>query len=61
MILKFYDEFGIYTSREEIESFIENMIKNGEDDDKVIFNECIRYFGSDFVDIITNIMYEDED
>ena len=61
MILKFYDEFGIYTSREEIESFIENMIKNGQDDDKIIFNECVRYFGSDLVDMITNIMYEDED
>lgn len=61
MILKFYDEFGIYTNREEIDSFIEKMIKNGEDDDKIIFNECVRYFGSDLAEIINNIMYEDED
>jgi len=60
MILKFYDEFGIYTTREEIESFIESMLKNGETDDKIIFNECVKYFGSDYINTIESVMYEED-
>ena len=32
MIPQFYDEFGIYTTEEDIEIFIKNLINLGEND-----------------------------
>jgi hypothetical protein len=54
MILKFYDEFGIYTDKEEIENFIESLIKIVENNEESIFNQCINHFGQEYSNIISN-------
>ena len=61
MIPQFYDEFGIYTTDEDIEIFIKNLINLGENDDKVIYSKCINTFGLMFSETIENLLYYYED
>jgi|APSaa5957512535_1039671.scaffolds.fasta_scaffold59297_2 hypothetical protein len=59
MIPHFYDEFGTYTTKEDIEIYIENLIGLGETDDKIVYNKCIFMFGDMLSDIINEVLYED--
>ncbi len=57
MIIPYYDEFGMYTSSDDIEGFIKNLIDQGLNDDKTIFSRCIEQFGQEFSNIIEYILY----
>jgi|AACY02.14.fsa_nt_gi hypothetical protein len=61
MIPQFYDEFGIYTTEEDIEIFIKSLINLGENDDITIYNKCIDTFGQVFAETIDNLLYYYED
>jgi hypothetical protein len=61
MIPQFYDEFGIYTTEEDIEIFIKNLINLGENDDITIYNKCIDTFGRVFAETIDHLLYYYED
>lgn len=55
----FYDEFGIYTTKEDIETYVENLVNLGETNDIVVYDKCILLFGDMFSDIINEVLYED--
>jgi len=55
-----YDDFGIYSNKEDIESYIESVFREGIEDKDEIYNMCIEKFGSVYVGII-NELFEDED
>jgi len=59
MTLNFYDEFGTYTTKEDIETYVENLVNLGETDDIIVYDKCILIFGEMFSDIINEILYED--
>lgn len=61
MIINRYDEFGIYTNDEDVNSFIENLVSQGETDDKIVFDKCINFFGENLSDLINEVMYGNED
>lgn len=55
----FYDEFGTYTTKEDIYTYVENLIKLGETDAKTVYDKCIFMFGEMFSDTINEVLYED--
>ena len=58
MIIPDYDEFGMYTSSQDIEDFIKNLVENqGLEDDTTIFGKCVEQFGIEFSTIIEYILY----
>lgn len=59
MIPHFYDEFGIYTTKEDIEKFIENLVMLGETDASIVYDKCIFIFGEIFSETINELLYED--
>jgi len=59
MTPNFYDEFGIYTTKEDIETYVENLVNLGETNDRVVYDKCILLFGEFFSDIINEVLYED--
>lgn len=61
MIINCYDEFGIYTNNEDVNSFIEKLVSQGETDDKIVFDKCIIFFGENLSDLINEVMYGNED
>ena len=61
MIINCYDEFGIYTNNEDINLFIENLVSQGETDEKIVFDKCISFFGENLSDLINEVMYGNED
>lgn len=61
MIINCYDEFGTYTTPEDIEIYIEQLIlDNPNSDENTIFNQLVNYFGQDFTNMIEYIMYGED-
>jgi hypothetical protein len=58
MIILDFDEFNIYTNREDVENFIESTISNGIDSDEKIYTLCLEHFGESFREIINEIFEE---
>lgn len=59
MIVPHYDEFGIYTTEDEIKSYIESLIKEGEIGEEEVLEKCKKIFGEYSIDIIEYIVYGD--
>lgn len=58
MFIPYYDEFLIYTTKDEILEFIESIIKKGLTCKEDIIDICIENFGKDLKDQIEYIVYE---
>lgn len=56
-----YDEFNIYTTPNDVENYIESLIKEGIEIKEEIYSKCISYFGVDLKHIIDEIFFYDED
>jgi len=50
-----YDEFNIYTTAADVESYIEDLINEGIEIKEEIYNHCINYFGIDLKNIIDDV------
>lgn len=59
MFVPHYDEFGIYTTEEEIKNYIESLIKEGETEEETVLEKCKSFFGEYSSDIIEYIVYGD--
>lgn len=58
MIIPDYDEFGMYTSTDDIDSFVRNLVEGqGIEDDTAIFAKCVEQFGIEFSNIIEYVLY----
>lgn len=55
-----YDEFGIYSNREDIEKYVESLFNEGLEDETEIHRMCIEKFGEIYTDTI-NELFSDED
>lgn len=60
MIINFYDEFGVYTNKDDIASYIEDLVSQGETDENIIFEKCIKLFGEGFSTLIKEVMYGED-
>jgi hypothetical protein len=60
MYIPDYDEFLIYTTKEEILNFVESLIRNGIDSIEEVIEKSVNHFGGDFHEIIKYIILNDE-
>ena len=44
-----YDEFGIYSNKEDIQNYIESLFIGGIEDESEIYNMCIEKFGEIYI------------
>jgi hypothetical protein len=57
-----YDEFNIYTTSSDVESYIEGLIEEGISIKEEIYEKCILHFGHDLKNLVDEIFSpEDED
>lgn len=54
-----YDEFNIYTSIDDVENYVEQLILEGYELKEEIYTLCLKRFGKDFQSII-DIIFEYE-
>lgn len=60
-LVPFYDEFNIYTSIEDIENYVDNLIDQGFELKEEIYRLCVEHFGSEFQDIIDIFFSSNDD
>jgi 5-formaminoimidazole-4-carboxamide-1-beta-D-ribofuranosyl 5'-monophosphate synthetase len=58
MFIPYYDEFLIYTTKDDILEFIESLVEKGLKSQEDITNITIENFGKDLKDQIEYIVYE---
>lgn len=58
MFIPYYDEFLIYTTKDDILEFIESIVEKGLKSQEDIINITIENFGEDLKDQIEYIVYE---
>ncbi len=56
-----YDEFNIYTTTSDVESYIESLIDQGMRLKEEIYERCISYFGEEMKPLIDETFSSDED
>jgi hypothetical protein len=59
-ILPQYDEFGIYTTMDDIKSFIVSLIEQGVSSEEDVFSKCLDYFGNLHRDLIELVVYGED-
>lgn len=47
-----YDEFNIYSSVDDIESYVEQLLSQGYEAKEEVYEMCINHFGEGFRDLI---------
>lgn len=56
----YYDEFGIYTTIEDVENYVKNLFNEGLQIKEEIYNKCLSHFGNELKPLIDKF-FEDED
>lgn len=57
-----YDEFNIYTTTGDVESYIESLIEKGIRIKDEIYESCVSHFGEDLKHLVDDVFSEaDED
>jgi hypothetical protein len=59
-ILPHYDEFGIYTTKEDINSYVALLIEQGVSSEEDVFTKCLEYFGNFYIDLIEKVLYGED-
>jgi hypothetical protein len=61
MFVPYYDEFGVYTTHEDVKLYVEELIERKiVDNDDDLYKKCIEYFGHNFSDLIRYIVYGED-
>ena len=55
-----YDEFNIYTSIDDVEDYVQQLLLQGYELKEEIYTLCLKHFGKEFQDVI-DIFFEHED
>ena len=59
-ILPQYDEFGIYTTTEDVKSFVVSLFEQGISSEEDVLRRCIEYFGKINNDLIEKVLYGED-
>jgi hypothetical protein len=57
MIILDYDEFGIYTTTDDVKNYISQLFESGIESETEIYELCLNHFGNIY-DIIDSALYE---
>jgi hypothetical protein len=60
LLIPDYDEFNIYTTIDDVEYYVVNLLSQGFEIKEEIYSLCLNHFGEEFKDII-DIFFENED
>lgn len=55
-----YDDFGIYSNKDDIKMYIENLLHKGFEDQVEIYDMCIEEFGSQYTEVIDELFKDEE-
>jgi hypothetical protein len=55
-----YDEFGIYTTIDDIKNYITSLIEEGFSSEDDVINKCIEFFGRDNIMLIEKTLYSED-
>ena len=56
-----YDEFNIYTTSGDVESYIESLIKEGISLKEEAYERCLEYFGFELKGLIDTIFFDESE
>lgn len=59
-VLPQYDEFGIYTTTDDVKRFVSSLFATGISSEEEIVSNCIDEFGSDNFDLIEKVLYGED-
>jgi hypothetical protein len=59
-VLPQYDEFGIYTTIDDVKRFVSSLFATGISSEEEIVSNCIDEFGSDNFDLIEKVLYGED-
>ena len=59
-VLPQYDEFGIYTTTDDIKHFVSSLIETGISSEEEVVSNCITEFGSDNFYLIEKVLYGED-
>ena len=60
MLYMDYDGFNIYTTIEDVESYVEILFSQGFELKDEIYSKCLSYFGNDFKHLIDRFFYDED-
>jgi len=60
LLIPDYDEFNIYTTIDDVEYYVVNLLSQGFELKDEIYSLCLKHFAEEFKDII-DIFFENED
>jgi hypothetical protein len=55
-----YDEFGIYTTVEDVKIFVTSLIEQGISSEEEVFSNCVTEFGRSHFDLIERVLYGED-
>ncbi len=55
-----YDEFGIYTTVEDVKIFVTSLIEQGISSEEEVFSNCVLEFGKSHFDLIERVLYGED-
>jgi hypothetical protein len=59
-ILPQYDEFGIYTTTDDIKFFVDSLFEGGISSEEEVVSSCLDEFGTENFDLIEKVLYGED-
>jgi hypothetical protein len=59
-VLPHYDEFGIYTTVDDVKNFVNSLFDQGISSEEEVFSSCITEFGRSNFDLIETALYGED-
>lgn len=59
-VLPQYDEFGIYTTIDDVKCFVSSLFEIGISSEEEVVSNCISEFGRDNFDLIEKVLYGED-
>lgn len=59
-VLPQYDEFGIYTSAEDVKDFVVSLLESGVTEEFDVLDHCVDRFGTSYTSLIEKVLYGED-
>jgi hypothetical protein len=59
-VLPQYDEFGIYTSTEDVKDFVISLFESGITEEFDVIDQCVDRFGTSYRNLIEKVLYGED-
>lgn len=59
-VLPQYDEFGIYTTTEDVRCFVTSLFETGVSSEEEVISNCLKEFGKSNFDLIEKVLYGED-